>query len=392
MGAKLKLRLVLAAVTSAALGLAVPAMAQDEPHDVGAWPKVGFETVASLEYFNFSPKGLENDDGVGLRVNSSALVEFNPDWSLSATAQFKPLEEPDPADPIGDLLENQAGRRKPGLFMKEIYVRWVDFRFGKFTQDFGRASFLTPGPYSQDFAEDYELSEQVGVEWIHVFDNENQGWRQLSLSAFMVDRSFLSESLFYNVGRLHFKDGGVGNSRGPDNFMATYDVINQPVANGSSLSYQVSVARLGKRYGAEKNEWWSTAGFDFNIPLNGSVEDTLGGRFSELRLFVEGVHMEDFEGVNGRRREHLTGAAEYVYGPWTFDLTSTYRWTRDPVAGHDLDKLYTATFGYALPSDTLAQLSVAKEEVNGHKGIFAGVRFTQTFSICDRCLVRAPAY
>jgi hypothetical protein len=62
------------------------------------------------------------------------------------------------------------------------------------------------------------------------------------------------------------------------------------------------------------------------------------------------------------------------------------------VAGHDLDKLYTATFGYALPSDTLAQLSVAKEEVNGHKGIFAGVRFTQTFSICDRCLVRAPAY
>ncbi len=50
----------------------------------------------------------------------------------------------------------------------------------------------------------------IGVEKIHVYDDEKGGWRQLSLSAFMVDRTFPHRSFPYDEGMIRYRDG-VGN-------------------------------------------------------------------------------------------------------------------------------------------------------------------------------------
>lgn len=375
----------------------VPAPAPADPAGVGSWPKVSFDTVASLEYAGMgADAGRGRGPGLSFRSDSTLLVEFNNTLSLDGLFQVKPRQPLAADNPNRDLFINQGVRRDEGGKMKELYIRYGDWRVGKFVQDFGRAYALLPGPYAADFIEEpeegYEPSDMIGVEKIHVFDDETEGWRQLSLSAFMVDRTFLHQSFPFNEGMIHLKDGGVGNTRWPENLMATYDVLNMPIGHWAHMSYQASVIRWGKTYGGERGEWWTTLGADLAIPLKGSVADTLAGRYSQLHLYVEGARRDNFEGVAGRVRHYLSGSAEYLYGPWALDLTTTQRWTRDRTTGLRKDANYTATVGYTLPSATIAALSIARETVGDRRGIFAGLRLTQTLTVCSRCLAKGRAF
>ena len=124
------------------------------------------------------------------------------------------------------------------------------------------------------------------------------------------------------------------------------------------------------------------------IPLKGSILDTLRGEYSQLLIYGEATRRDNFEGVAGRARNWVSGSAEYMTGPWTFDLTATERWTTDRIDPTRHDHNYTATIGYALPTNTLGQLSVAAEKIGDRSGVYAGLRITQTLTTCDRCLVR----
>ena len=364
---------------------------------VGAWPKLSFETVGAVEYAGMSAdSGRERPGSVDLRFDSIALLELNDALQIDAFFQYKSKQPRPLTDPNRDLFANQgAGRRNGGRF-KELYVRNGDWRYGKFVQDFGRGFDQLPGPFATDFVEEpedgYEAAEMLGVERLHVFDNENGGWQQISVSAFMIDRTPLHETFPYNEGRIRYKDGGVGNTRLPENVMVTWDVLNKPVGHWAHMNYQASVIRWGKAYGAQKGEWWTTLGGDISIPIGGSVADTLRGRYSQLHLFIEGARRDNFDGVDGRTRQFLSGSAEYLNGPWILDLTTSQRWTSDRLTGKEHDKLYTATIGYALPSDTVAAISMAKEQVGGREGVYAGLRLTQTLTTCNRCLTKGRPF
>jgi hypothetical protein len=321
---------------------------------------------------------------------------LNDSLSIDGLLQFKPRQPLPASDPNHELFINQGPGRREGGKMKELFVRYGDYRFGKFVQDFGRAYVLLPGPQAADFTEEseqgYEPAEMMGVEKIHVFESENGGWRQLSLSAFMVDRTFLHQSFPYNEGMIHYADGGIGNTRLPENVMATWDVLNKPVGQWAQLNYQAGVIRWGKTYGAQRGEWWTTLGGDLSIPLQDSVEDTLRGHYSQLRLYLEGARRDNFQGVAGRARDFLSGSAEYMNGPWVIDLTTTQRWTTDSTVPLQKDELFTTSIGYTLPSRTVAALSVGHETVGSHQGFYFGIRLTQTLTTCSMCLANEPYY
>jgi len=364
---------------------------------VGGWPKISFDSLANLEFAGMAARdGPSRGPGPSLRLDSTLLVEFDSALSLDGLFQFKPRQPLPKDDPNRDLFINQGAGRREGGKMKELYVRYGDYRFGKFVQDFGRAYALLPGPYAADFIEEpdegYEPSEMIGVERLHVFDNENGGWRQLSLAVFMVDRTFLHQSFPFNEGMIHYEDGGVGNTRWPENVMLTFDTYNMPLGRGAHLSYQASVIRWGRTYGAERGEWWTTLGGDLTVPLRGSVDDTLRGRYSHLRLYLEAARRDNFQGLAGRARTYLSGSAEYMSGPWVFDLTTTQRWTTDRVLPLQKDEIYTATMGYTLPSQTVVWLSAAHEKVADRRGVYAGVRLSQTFTICSKCIARGAYF
>lgn len=367
----------------------------DDP--VGNWPRISFQTIANLE-----AAGMHASDGPGrrfqpyLRFDSTLLVDVSDRLSFDGLFQFK-ARQPRPAtDPNRDLFINQgAGRRVGGKF-KELFTRYETWRVGKFVQNFGRAYVLAPGPFAADFVEEpdegYEPSEMLGVEKIHVFDGDKFGWQQLTVSAFMVDRTFLHRSFPYDEGRIRYRDGGIGNTRYPENIMVTYDVLNAPLGKGAQFSFQASAIRWGKTFGAERREFWTTAGADVTIPLTGSVADTLGGHYSHLHLYAEAAHRAHFKGVAGARRSYLTGSAEVLYARWQFDLTTTRRWTTDPVLPLRKDRLYTATLGFNFPSQSLLLLSVADERVGARHGVYAGLRLQQTLTSCSRCFTRGRAY
>lgn len=373
------------------------AMMAEPDKTVGLWPKIGFDTVAAVEYAGFDAEsGPDRDAGPSLRLDATLLAEFSDSLSLAALFQVKPREPLSADDPNKDFFINQGAGREEGGKFKELYVRYGDWRVGKFVQAFGRAYAVLPGPYAADLIEEpeegYEPSDMIGVEKIHVFDDERYGWRQLTLSAFMVDRTVLHESFPYNEGRIHLSDGGVGNTRLPENLMVTYDVLNRPVGTWAHMSYQASVIRWGQTEGADRGELWATLGADLTVPLRGSVADTLRGEYAQLVFYAEGARRENFEGVAGRARNWLSGSVEYLTGPWTFDLTTTQRWTTGDAEAERRDRLYTTTIGYGLPTNTIIAVSAAHEKIGDRKGLYAGLRLTQTLTACDRCLVRGRHY
>ncbi len=368
-----------------AQGAATPPQAEE------GWPKISFDTLVSVDAAQMhSTTGPNRDPGLVLWSDSTLLVEFDDALSVDALFQFKPREPLPASNPNNSLFINRGLDRQEGGKMKELYVRYGDWRLGKFVQNFGRAYALLPGPYASDFVEEpeegYEPSDMMGLEKIYVFDDESWGWRQLSFSAFLVDRTFLHESFPYNEGLIHLRDGGVGNTRWPENLMATYDVLNRPVGNWGHLNYQASVIRWGRTQGAARSEWWTALGADLSIPLAGSVEDTLRGGYSQLRFYAEAARRDNFEGVSGRARTFLSGSAEYMAGPWVFDLTTTQRWTRDRVVALQKDEHYSAAIGYTLPSQTVISLSAARQAVGGQSGLYMGLRLTQSFTLCSKCL------
>ena len=355
-------------------------------------PKYSLETIGSLEYARIRANG---ETGRGpdtkLRLDSTFLVEFNNKLSVDGLFQFKPRQPLLTDDPIKDLYINQGPRRQEGGKFKELYVRYGDYRIGKFVQNFGRAYAFLPmlGPQAADFTEEseqgYEPSEMVGIEKIHVFDDESHGWRQLTLAAFMADRTFLHRSFPYDEKRIRLRDGGIGNTRLPENLMATLDVLRQPVGHWAQLDYQASVIRWGKTAGAERAELWSSLGGNLNIPLSGSVDDTLRGRFGMARVFIEAVRRDNFSGVAGRTRSYLSGAASYSLGPWQLSLTSTQRRTTESMLATRHDRLYTTSLGYTLPSRTVLALSVGHEAAGSQRGVYVGLRITHTLTTCSKC-------
>ena len=367
----------------------------DDP--VGNWPRFSLQTIANLEFSGFhASDGPSRHPQPYLRFDSTALLEVNDKLSFDGLFQFKARQPRPASDPNKDLFINQgAGRRVGGKF-KELYARYQTWRVGKFVQNFGRSYFLLPGPFAADFVEEpdegYEPSEMIGAEKIHVFDGDRFGWQQLTVSALMVDRTFLHRSFPYDEGQIRYRDGGIGNTKYPTNVMVTYDVINAPLGRGAQLSLQASAIRWSKSFGAEKREFWTTAGADVAIPLAGSVGDTLAGRYSQLHLYVEAAHRSHFKGLAGAGRTYLSGSAELLQGRWQFDLTTTRRWTTDPVQPLRRDRLYTGTIGYNFPSLSLLMLSVADERVGDRHGLYAGVRLQQTLTTCSRCFTRGRAY
>jgi FtsP/CotA-like multicopper oxidase with cupredoxin domain len=364
---------------------------------VGGWPKFSLATIAVAEFAAMNAKsGPDRGPSLGLRVDSTMLLEVNDALSIDGLLQWKPRKPRPPTDPNQFLYINQDAGRAEGGKMKELYVRYGNYRFGKFVQNFGRAYFFLPGPFARDFIEEaeqgYEPADMIGAEALHLFKSESGGWRQLTVSAFMVDRTFLHESWPYNEGMIHYVDGGVGNTHLPENIMVAFDNLNMPLGHWGHLTWQAAAIRWGRTYRAQRGEFWTTLGGDLAIPLGGSVDDTLSRRYSQLRLYVEGAHRANFQGFAGRSRTFLSGSAEYLLGPWIFDLTTSQRWTRDRLLPLQKDEFYSASLGYVLPSQAIASISITHEKVGPRRAFYSGITLTQTLTACSRCLNRGRAY
>jgi len=363
--------------------------ASSVPGIVREWPKFGAETEVNFEYDHLSSKGAPAGSALNVQAGQQFLVEFDKHFSISNLWTLQPLDEIEPGR--DRVLRHHA------LFVEELFARWnnqaVNIKVGKFAQNFARGWYVVPGLYGQDIVGDYGISETLGIEAQFDLGFPSRGLHQLSISAFELDRSPLSDSLFTRRGPLHLADGGAANTKAPKSFAVSYDATNVPVFANGALNYQLSAARLAHGSDGDAAEQRYAASADINLPLNGgTIAQTLRGRFNEFRLFGEAVRVDNENGFKGHRADYQTVSAELASGPWVFDTSVTLRQHLSAGLPTVNDDLESAAIGYNLPSDTVVALGIAREHIDGSTGTYVGISISQVLTTCDRCLIRARHY
>ncbi|MET4104373.1 hypothetical protein ABIE58_003825 [Roseovarius sp. MBR-78] len=220
-----------------------------------------------------------------------------------------------------------------GLYAEELYFAH-DFGaaqvvLGKFNPAFGTAWDVAPGIYGVDFAEDYEITEKIGANFVIPFAAGN-GEHELSLSLFTADRSVLSESLGENRGRTNRSDGGVSNTNGAESF--TIALSGSFGATGYNLAVQSQERGIGDT--------------DDQTGIVGGITHEVANGALPVTLLAELAYFDHFDGT-ADSATFATLGIEAPVGPVT--LSAVY-------ALRDVD---------TLPQDHLATVSGEIEVVDG---------------------------
>lgn len=149
-------------------------------------------------------------------IEAGLTVEAAEWLSLNAHAVLEPV-----ADPVDDRFFEDLGLYVDELFAT-VHRDDMSLSAGKLGVPFGVAWDAAPGLYGTDFAEDYEISEQIGAV-VSVPLGRMPGAATLSLAAFFADRTVLSDALGESRGPLRLGDGGAGNTEAPENLALSLD-------------------------------------------------------------------------------------------------------------------------------------------------------------------------
>lgn len=265
-------------------------------------------------------------------LEGGALLHVLPWLRFGAHATFEPVEDPTDDRFMEDL----------GLYLDEAFVEadalGASFRAGKIHPDFGFAWDLAPGIYGVDFAEDYEVAEQIGVGTAIPLGELPGGEVALSASIFFADTTVLSESLFTNRGRLRKSDGGAGNTESLESF-----ALALTGGAGEGTTWSVGMRRLAAGQGDPEDEWGFVAGAIHEQPLTEDVT---------LLVMGEGVYLSHAGGGLDDAR-YLTVGGGVAWGDW--GVTATYA-LRD-FDHAPTDHLGTVSLDYAVTEE--ATLSAA---------------------------------
>ena len=195
---------------------------------------------------------------------------------------------------------------------------------GKIHPAFGRAWDVTPGLHGTDLAENYELAERLGGGTSYSFEAAGLS-SQLQASAFTVDRTILSESLFSNRGRASLDGGGAGNTKG---------VSSVAVALGGCLGAEVDTCYDEGSFGYQLAARYQKGGADSDgheLGFLGSLNKSISiSDETTLRLFGEAAWFRNFEG-SADDAIAVTGSAAIEAGPATYSVA--YSQQTELVAG-----------------------------------------------------------
>lgn len=224
-------------------------------------------------------------------------------------------------EPIIDAVDDRAFEDH-GLYAEELYYAHdfgaAQIVLGKFNPAFGTAWDAAPGIYGADFAEDYELTEQLGGAVTVPFDIGGTQ-NELTLAIFQADRTILSKSLGRKRPQNALNAGGVTNTDGPESMSLSLDGV------WGDSTYNLSLQHLGRGVGDVADQTGISVGmthsYDLGVPVS---------------LLAELAYFGDFGGTGNAARYGTVGLAAPV-GPVT--VSGVYS-NRD-IAGAPTDHLGT---------------------------------------------------
>jgi hypothetical protein len=308
----------------------------------GALAAIAAAPAPALEYGPFTAEisvELENDtvvdadDSAAEISDTYATIEAAIAMALGASSS---LNLSLTSEPITDAIRDRAFEDH-GLYAEELFLNH-DFGageiiLGKFNPAFGVAWDEAPGIFGADFAEDYQLTEQIGGAVLIPFRigaSENF----LSVALFNADRSFLSKSLGRKRGRNTLAAGGVTNTSGPESIALA--------VNGAlgETTYNIGVQNLAHGAGDTHDQTGVVAGMARTYDLGRPVA-----------LLAELAYFSDFGGTSANARYGTVGLAA-PFGPVTMSAVYTNR----DIEGARTDHLATVSGEVELATNLFASL------------------------------------
>lgn len=299
----------------------------------------------------------------------AAKFGLNEHFAFNLGLTFEAVDDPLPFQDryFGDM----------GLYVDtlNVEVEYEGFGLvaGKFGPGFGTAWDVTPGIYSTDFAEDYELAEQIGFGIAWTLDAGDAGKHRFGANAFFADTTFLSDSAFTRRGRNSTALGGVGNTGRLDNVSLTVD--GSEIAALPGFTYHIGFRHLS----AGITETADENGFVFGIAREVELANgmTLGAN-AELAWF------DNAAGVSNDTALYATAGVSLKQGPWHGELAGTIRNLRYAGLGTDRDHIVQASAGYEFDNGidiSAGYAHVREAAVTTH---VVGFRLTKTFEYSTR--------
>ncbi len=287
-------------------------------------------------------------------IEAHLAVHFNQDLSIQSRIKLEQLRQP----------TGRGAFQDEGAYVEELFVNYrlglVTLLAGKFNPGFGIAWDKAPGIYGTDFAEDYELTERVGVGLSYKLETLTWGDHDLGANLFFLDTTALSQSYITKpafgaertsrASRFRKAQGGVGNTEQLNNFSLTLD--GDGISWLPNFAYHLGYLHQSKGVSEPFNENGYVGAVQYTLKL---------GRATTLTPLVEYARFDGFQGLD-QTAGYLTGAATLSHGSWTASISGTRRRVglATEASPNGDDWLGTATIGYAFENGIEASVGWAR--------------------------------
>lgn len=353
-------------LTGAALTTALTAAAHAE-----TYPNISSELVLELqnEYTTNSDDASREDyNNAFFRSELATTVQLNEHFFIDGVAVFENIQNIEPNE--SNFFDNE------GVFIEDIKLNYqngpVALLAGKFNPAFGIAWDFGRGIWTEDFAEDYEITEKIGVGARYRFGNDKIGTHNLIASSFFADTTFLSGSRITGREQLNKRDGGTSNTEDFSSFTVALEGEN--LAAVKNLYY-----KLGYRHQAEGDA--STGGDD----ETGYVV-TLGHVFPvtnrvSMDALVEYTDISNFDTGTADNQYFTANVITTFDDAWNLTVGYTARDITDAGTADINDHLVQVSGGYDFGQGTTAELGWrGSKEAGSDTDIIGGlIRHTIAF-------------
>lgn len=284
--------------------------------------------------------GANSDDPDNERTNTFGRMEVAPKLTLNENMFFDGVLV---LEPVRDGVPGEDRFfEDEGVFIEEIKFNYENGPYGvfagKFNPGFGIAWDYGRGIWSEDFAEDYEITEKLGVGGSYALETADVGTHTVTASTFFSDTSFLTESAVTSRTNVSLEDGGAANTEDFSSFVVSLGGEN--TGGIENLTYQIAFRHLAEADISTdgKDEQGMAANLGYVFAVSSDIE---------LDTLVEYAGINNFDGAIEDRQYAYASGIVRLYKNWNIALGYTAR-TIDPNDGSadTRDHLVQITGGY----------------------------------------------
>lgn len=290
-------------------------------------------------------EGRHND--AYLYSEASGVFAVNENVFFEIGAVWERMQDKTPHK--SNFFDNEGG------YIESLNVNYaandVGIKIGKFVPEFGKAWEYGRGIWGEEFAEDYELSERLGVGVSYAFESKDFGRYSVGVSSFFADTSFLSGSVVTHRGRLHKDDGGASNTQSLSSY--SMFVEGQDAFGIDGVYYQLAYRNQAPAkvdLGAKREHGYN-ATFGYVRDMNDVWQ---------ADMLLEYVYLKNFDTEHENRRYFTASLVNRVVEDWLLTFSYTKRDVRLGGVGQVHDYLLQMSAGYDFGQGTIAEFGWRK--------------------------------